>query len=75
MVVELKMVCAERHVYLQHQDEVVVPLDIVAAIRQHVETLATMDKLKQLRKELVDEFQEVFTPIPHIDNLPMDVYC
>jgi hypothetical protein len=56
-------------------NKVVALLDIVGAIRQRMEVLAAMDKLKQLGKELVDEFHDVFAPILHIDDLPMDVYC
>jgi len=59
----------------KHCNEVVAPLDIVGAIWQCIEVLAAMDKLKQLGKELVDEFHDVFAPILHIDDLPTDVYC
>jgi len=34
-----------------------------------------MENLKQLGVELIDEFKDVFSPIPHIDELPTDVYC
>jgi hypothetical protein len=34
-----------------------------------------MEKLKALGKGIMTEFREVFKPIPHIDELPDDVYC
>jgi hypothetical protein len=34
-----------------------------------------MAKLKQLGVELVDEYKDVFAPIPHINKLSTDVYC
>jgi urease gamma subunit len=75
MLAELKMVCARRKRDLVHLHKKVRPPDIVATIHQQIENLATMEILKQLGKDVVTEFKDVFEPIPHIDDLPMDVYC
>jgi hypothetical protein len=55
--------------------ERVKPFDVVGAIHTRLEILAASDKLRQLGKDLIDEFQDVFSPILHIDRLPTDVYC
>ena len=58
-----------------HSFEAVKPVDIVAVIRERIETLAAQEKLKVLGIELKSKFRDVFAPIPHLDELPMDVYC
>ena len=50
-------------------------VDVVAAIRECIETLATQDKLKALGMELKCEFKDVFALIPHLDELPTDGFC
>jgi hypothetical protein len=75
LVAELKFVCADRLIHMQKQFENVQPIDIVSAVRQRVEVLAAQVKLEHKGKEIMTEFKDVFAPIPHIDELPMDVYC
>ena len=75
MVAELNLVCQERKCMTMHSFEVVKLVDIVTVIQERIETLATQDKLKVLGTALKSEFRNVFAPIPHLDELPMDVYC
>jgi hypothetical protein len=48
MIAELKMVCAERKVMLRHKFEPVKPVDVVAAVRVRVETLAAQEQLDRM---------------------------
>ena len=75
MVTKLKLVCQERKCMTMHSFEAVKPVDIVAAIRERIESLAAQDKLKALGTELKSEFRDVFALIPHLNELPTDVYC
>jgi hypothetical protein len=75
MVAELKMVCAERKCITERSLEPVKPVDIVAAVRRQIEVLAAQEHLQKLGQQVITEFTDVFAPIPHIDDLPSDVYC
>jgi hypothetical protein len=75
MVAELKWICAERRNLIKNKFETIKPVDHVAAVRQRIEVLAAQDKLRKLSTDIISEFPDVFSPIPHIDSLPTDVYC
>jgi hypothetical protein len=60
---------------LRLQNETVKPIDLVAAVHVRIETLTAQEKLRALSSQIVSEFPDVFSPIPHIDDLPSDVYC
>ena len=57
------------------KEEVVQEYILVAAIHEAIETLATQSQLAQMGKSIIEEYVDVFTPIPHLDKLPTDVYC
>jgi hypothetical protein len=75
MVAELKLVCAERKCKIKGHFEEVKPVDAIAAIRQRIETLNAQEQLERLGHAVKDKYQDVFAPIPHLDELPTDVYC
>jgi len=75
MVAELNMVCAERKAMLSHTYEVVKQVDVVAVIWVHLETLAAQEQLGKLSDAVKSKYSKVFNPIPHIDDLPTEVYC
>lgn len=75
MVAELKMVCAERKCLMERKNEAVKQVDVVGAIRWQIEVLAAQDRLQKLGKKIIGEFADVFAPIPHLDDLPTNVYC
>jgi len=75
MVAELNMVCHDRLRHTQFKFESVKPVDPVAAIRQRIEVLAAQKELEQLGNQMKSEFNDVFSQIPHLDDLPTDVYC
>jgi hypothetical protein len=75
MVAELKWICEERRRMTERRHEPVKPVDVVAAVRERIEVLAAQEKLRSMSSEIIAEFPDVFSPIPHIDSLPTDVYC
>ena len=50
-------------------------LDIVGAVCEHLEELTAQDQLKCMGSEVFSKYKTAFQPIPHINNLPTDVYC
>jgi hypothetical protein len=75
VVAELKMVCHDRWQHTRDKFEKVKPVDPVAAIRQRIEILAAQKELEKLGLKMKSEFKDVFSEIPHLDELPTDVYC
>jgi hypothetical protein len=68
-------VCKARCALQDAISEPLHPLNIIASIRQRIETLAAQQNLKDLGNALIEEFKPVFSLIPHIDELPTDIYC
>jgi len=75
MVAELNMVCHDRRQHMEYKFEEVKPVDIVAAVRQRIEVLAAQKELERLGDQMKSDFVDVFSEIPHINELPTDVYC
>jgi hypothetical protein len=75
MVAELKMVCFDIRRDLEYKLEEVKQVDKVAAVRERIEVLAAQKELQRLGENLKAEFKEVFSEIPHLDELPTDVFC
>ena len=46
--------------------------DVVGAVWEHLEELVVQQQLKHMG---IDKYNAVFKPIPHVDELPTDVYC
>ena len=75
MVAELKMVCHDRLHHTWYKFETVKEINPIAAIRERIEVLAAQAELQRLGRCIKDEFINVFSEIPHLDELPTDVYC
>ena len=75
MVAELKMVCFNIHRDLEYKLEQVKQVDKVAAVREKIEILVAQKELQRLGENLKTKFEEVFLEIPHLDELPMDIFC
>jgi hypothetical protein len=75
MVAELKWVLSVRRREQPPHDEPVKPFNTVTAVCKWIESLTAQEKLRSLGKQIVTEFADVFTLIPHLDKLPSDVYC
>ena len=50
-------------------------VDKIATVREQIDVLAAQVELQCLGEELKTEFIDVFSEIPHLDELPTDVYC
>jgi hypothetical protein len=74
MVAELNMVCTERKLMLSHTYKKVKQVDAIATICVRVETLAAQEQLDRLSDAVKTKYSIVFNPIPHVDELPTDVY-
>lgn len=70
---ELVEVCQERLKAGKYIPEEIKPLDIAGMIRDQIECLSVEEKLKAMEKVLMDEFRDVFEPIPHVDKLPENI--
>ena len=68
MVTKLKMVCNDHLHHTQYKFEQVKPVNVLAVIRQQIEVLAAQKELKCLGIQIKDEFQDVFSEIPHLDE-------
>ena len=72
---ELNTVCKIRRERLEHNNafETITPMNYIAAIRSKIEDLASEDANNKLANEILEEFADVFEPIPHADLLPTEV--
>ncbi|KAG6873521.1 hypothetical protein C0995_014789 [Termitomyces sp. Mi166 len=59
----------------KHQFKDVVPVDVVAVMKQQIECLAKEEALLKKDANLKKEFKDIFKPIPHADMLLTDVYA
>jgi hypothetical protein len=75
MVTKLNMGCHDRLQGMQYQFEKVNPVDPIAVVRRWIEVLVAQNELLHLGDQMKYKFKEVFSEIPHIDDMPMDVYC
>jgi hypothetical protein len=48
---------------------------VIGAIRERIEVLTAQEKLRTLGDQVKIDFKDVFEEIPHVDELPTDVYC
>ena len=49
--------------------------DIIGAVHERLEELTTQDQLKRMGREIFNKYKRVFEPIPHVDELPTNIYC
>jgi hypothetical protein len=75
LAAELKWVCADRLNHIAHKFGKVKPVNVVASIRQRIKVVAAQEKLTALGKKVIEIFADIFAPIPHLEELPTDVYC
>ena len=75
MVAKLKMVHNDHLHHMQYKFEQVKPVNVLAVIRQCIEILDTQKELEHLRIQMKEEFQHIFSSIPHLNELPTDVFC
>ena len=75
MLAELKMVCTEHLCkILEGIEQPVIP-NPMAMVKLHIEVLNAQDQLDCLGNTVKYKYNNVFTPILHLDELSTDVYC
>jgi len=52
-----------------------VAVNFIAAVKGKLESLELQQKYNTLKEKLKTEFGKTFEPIPHVNELPDDVYC
>lgn len=72
---ELSAHCAAIRPGVDSRCEKVKLPDIVAAVRERIELLAAEEKLLALGNDLKAEFADVFSPLPHVDVMPVTETC
>ncbi|KAJ7223019.1 hypothetical protein GGX14DRAFT_656874 [Mycena pura] len=77
LAAELRVVCEQRRVKLETEGRLKygTPVDPVAAVRARIVSLAELEHLQNKGDALKAEFRPIFDAIPHVDDLPTDVYC
>ena len=75
MLAELKMVCQEWLVLTRRHFETVKPVEPLVALHHRIETLMAVAQLDRLSDTVKTKYSGVFNAIPHLDELPTDVYC
>ena len=68
---ELKLAC-----HKHYQPPVrIEPVRIITAIWQTIENVAAKIDLEKMGTKMVTEYHDVFELIPHVNQLPTDIYC
>jgi hypothetical protein len=75
MVAKLKMVCSECCCKIRRSFEKVKHFDTIGAIRSCLEILVAQEQLDRLSEVIKSKYTDVFSTIPHLDELPMDIFC
>jgi hypothetical protein len=75
MLNELATVCSVRKATVEESLEPVMEFDIMNAVCTQIEQLSFKEELGRLNKAVKEKYKDVFRPIPHISELPEDVYC
>ena len=75
MLAELKLIC-DSHCKILHLEAVLLKAAIVlAAIQQCISHLASAHQLAEYHNQIKAKYNDFFKPIPHLNELPTDVYC
>ena len=72
---DLKLACAKQLDTVDHSCLPIQPLDVVSAIRRHIECLATQEKLNELGDKVRIQYADIFLNILHASALPNDFYA
>ncbi len=72
---ELNSVCAQRKISVDSSCEPVKSVDVIAAVCSWIECLAAQEELDKLGIKVKEDYAEVFSPLPHIDDMPDKITC
>ena len=69
-LIELKQVCDARWQHLEANKafEQITPINYIASIKAKIEDLAIEDANNKLAEEIMNDFEDLFKPIPHTDG-------
>ncbi|KIK62721.1 hypothetical protein GYMLUDRAFT_57999 [Collybiopsis luxurians FD-317 M1] len=70
---ELKNTCASQSAEFPPERDWSPGIDVVAAVRHRIETLANIDVLREKEAALIEKYRCIFEPIPHVSDLPTEV--
>ena len=70
VIAELKVVCDKRRGLYEEVPQSP-PYSFIASIRSRVESLAYQEKLKHHESNTRTLFADIFSPVPHVDRLPI----
>ena len=68
---ELRLACQKYY----HMPITVEPINIIMAVQQTFKNVTAKVDLERMGTKIMNEFMDIFEPIPHINKLPTDVYC
>ena len=69
------MVCNDHLHHTQYKFKEVKPFDVLAVITERIEVLTAQKELDRLGIRMKEEFRDVFPEIPHVNELPNNVFC
>jgi hypothetical protein len=72
---ELSAVCANIKERIDSECEQVLEYDLAGAVRTRIEQLSFKEQFARLDESVKRKYDDVFAPIPHVNELPNDVYC
>ena len=72
VLAELEEVCRKRIADKKLTFEEVKDVDVIAAIRDTIESIALTEQLKAHGDKIKKDFKPIFEPIPHVDDLSRD---
>ncbi|KAF9074307.1 hypothetical protein BDP27DRAFT_1416195 [Rhodocollybia butyracea] len=70
LIHELKSVCAMIRLTFPPER---VKVDMLAAVKECIEGIALLEKLRVHEEKLKDKYRPIFEPIPHVEDLPSSV--
>ena len=74
MVAELKLVCHDHLLHTHSKFEQVTHVNPIAVVRHQIKILSAQNELQKLGVVMKIDFKNVFSKIPHINDLPLNVY-
>ena len=75
VVAEMKTSFAAKRKSGGYNTQQIAKFDIIGAVCEHLEVLTTQEQLECMGREVFQKYKAVFELIPHVDDLPTDVYC
>ena len=67
--------CTTRKPIVDASCEHVTPVDVVAAIHTRIEQISNHVYFDGLASNVFRSFEDVFKPIPHVDQMPDEILC